>query len=278
MSRRCLVAAATIALLVTVSAADEKNDTAITPKETIKLFNGKDLTGLYTWLGPAAKGEKPLGKNNDPKKVFSVVDGTIRVAGMPMGYLATEKAYENYHLVVEYKWGKEVYGAKGVRNSGVLLNGTGIDGASGGFWMGSIECQLAQGCIGDLIPIRGKTDSGDAVATQFTSEAVLGADKHPRWKKGGEARVFKGQQWWEKHQEFFKEDLDARGKNDVDSPLGEWTKIEVFNVDKRITIKVNGTTVNECYDAVPGSGKILLQSEGFEIYFRNFELHPVSKK
>ena len=34
-------------------------------------------------------------------------------------------------------------------------------------------------------------------------------------------------------------------------------------------IIVNGTKVNECFDVNPAAGKILLQSEGFEIDFRN---------
>jgi hypothetical protein len=32
--------------------------------------------------------------------------------------------------------------------------------------------------------------------------------------------------------------------------------------------------VNECSDAVPAAGKILLQSEGDEVFFRNLELRP----
>ena len=194
------------------------------------------------------------------------------MAGKPMGYLATDKAYQDYHLTVEYKWGKETFGAKGVRNSGILLNGTGPDR----LWMASIECQLAQGCIGDFIAIRGKDAKGEPIPVQFTSETVLGKDKHPRWKKGGKPRTFTGgQQWWSLHEDFFKEHIDTRGKQDVDSPLGEWTKVEVINADKRITVKVNGTTVNECYDVFPPAGKILLQAEGFEILFRNVELRPV---
>ena len=251
-------------------AAEDKKTEPIRPTETIKLFNGQDLTGFTTWLKDT--------KREDPKKVFGVQDGVIRVAGMPMGYLATDKAYQDYHLSLEWKWGKEVYGAKGVRNSGILLNAIGPDGGAGGVWMSCIECQLAQGCIGDLIVIRGKDDKGEVIPTQFTSETALGEDKHPRFKKGGEPRVFtKGQQWWSLHQNFFKEDLDARGKQDVDSPLGEWTKMDVICEGKRITIKVNGTTVNECYDVFPAAGKILLQSEGFEIFFRNVELHPLKK-
>jgi hypothetical protein len=142
--------------------------------------------------------------------------------------------------------------------------------------MSCVECQLAQGCVGDLIVIRGKDDKGEVIPVQFTSDTVAGTDKHPRWKKGGEARVFtKGQQWWNLHENNFKEDLDARGKDDVDSPLGEWTKMECICSGKRITVIVNGKTVNECYDVFPSAGKILLQSEGFEILFRNVEVRPL---
>ncbi len=50
----------------------------ITPDQTIKLFNGKDLTNFYTWL---------VDKHfDDPERVFSVVDNVdgapaIRVSG-----------------------------------------------------------------------------------------------------------------------------------------------------------------------------------------------------
>ena len=40
-------------------------------------------------------------------------------------------------------------------------------------------------------------------------------------------------------------------------------------------LEVNGQTVNECYDVFPAAGRILLQTEGFEIFFRKFELHPL---
>jgi hypothetical protein len=251
-------------LLGSVGLVRAEDAKPITPRETIKLFNGKDLTGFYTWLRDT--------KTEDPKKVYSVVDGAIRIAGMPMGYLATKDAYENYRLTAEFKWGKEVYGAKGVRNSGLLLHMNGVDNV----WPASIECQLAQGCVGDFIAIRGKDAKGEAIATRFMGEVELGPDKRPRWKKGGTAREFpKGQMWWSLHEPFFKEDIDTRGKQDVDSPLGEWTKMECICDGKRITIRVNGTTVNECYDAFPSAGRILLQSEGFEIWFRNVELHPI---
>ncbi len=131
----------------------------------IQLFNGKDLTGLYTWLKDT--------KRDDPRKVFSVHDGLLHISGDGFGYLATEKEYRDYHLVVEYKWGKKTDGGKFVRNSGILLHAIGPDGGAGGTWMSSIECQLAQGCVGDLIVIRGKDakQGDDPRATHQRSRA-----------------------------------------------------------------------------------------------------------
>src|SRR5437870_3274566 len=70
--------------------------------EPIKLFNGKDLTNFYTYLAK-------YGKNNDPEKVFTVVDGAIRVSGKVFGCFTTEKEFENYRLVTEFKWGEETH-------------------------------------------------------------------------------------------------------------------------------------------------------------------------
>lgn len=263
---------ALLAVVWTVSAQDAK-DKPTTPKEVIKLFNGKDFSGLYTWT--------KKNKKEDPQKVFSVENGMIRASGEDNGYVATDKAYENYHLIVEYKWGKRPEKEKYVRNSGALLHAVGPDGAVGGVWMSCIECQLAQGCNGDFIAIRGKDENGTVVPVKFSAETELAPDnKRHRWKKGGEAKTWpptKGQLWWSKHDWDFKELIDTRGKDDVESPLGEWTKVECICAGPRITVKINDQTVNECYDVFPAAGKILLQSEGFEIYFRKFELHPLTK-
>jgi hypothetical protein len=260
-----LLAAST--LLSTSRAADDPPK-PVTPREVVRPFNGKDFTGLSTWL-------KKTGRE-DPQRVFRVVDGTIRCGAEDMGYLATNDAYQDYHLVVEYKWGQRNPEYTSVRNSGVLLHGVGPDGSQGGLWMTSIECQLAQGCEGDLIVIPGKTADGDPFPATITSTTTLAGDGRTRWLDGGKKTLYSGKQfWWSKHEPFFKELIDTRGKDDVASPLGEWTKVECLCAGERITIKINGTTVNECFDAKPAAGRILLQTEGHEVYFRNLELRPL---
>ncbi len=241
----------------------------VSPRDVIVLFNGRDLSGLSPWLKDT--------KGADPRGVFSVQDGLLRISGEGDGYIRTTDTYRDYHLVVEYKWGKRTDGGKFVRNSGILLHATGPDGGAGGMWMPAIECQLAQGCVGDLIPIRGKGEAGQDIPVRITSEIVLGPDNRPRWKPGGTSQIFTGSQlWWSRHDPDFKELLDTRGRDDVESHLGEWTRMDCLCDGDRITIRVNGVTVNECR-AFPAAGKILLQCEGFELFVRKFELHPLTR-
>ena len=260
---------ACFAAVLSSPAARAAEPEAIAPQgEVIRPLAGKNFAGLYTWLKESGR--------EDPKRVFRIEDGVLHVSGEGAGYVATERAYRDYHLSVEYKWGKKTDGSKFVRNSGVLLHGVGKDGASGGVWMTSLECQLAQGCEGDLIVIRGKGEDGKPFPATIACETRLEADKRTRWEKGGTKTVYSGKQfWWSKHDPAFEELLDTRGRFDVASPLGEWTRVECLCKGDRVTIKINGMIVNECFDAVPRAGKILLQNEGNEVYFRNFEIRPL---
>jgi hypothetical protein len=244
----------------------------MSPEAVTPLFNGKDLNGLTTWLKDTHHG--------DPRGVFKVTDRMLHFSGDGDGYVATQNVYYDYHLTVEYKWGERHKG-KFVRNSGILLHAVGPDGGAGGAWPSCIECQLAQGCVGDLILIRGKDERGDEIPVRITAETELAPDKRRhRWKAGGEKKTFpptRGQFWWNKHDWEFKEDLDTRGRDDVESPVGEWTRVEVVAQDAELTIKVNGQTVNHVTDVYPKAGKILLQTEGSEIWFRKFEIAPLKE-
>ncbi len=261
----CLTVSAIVAGAFTF--AGEPSTQPIVPTGVIRLFNGKDLSGWTTWL-------KATGRE-DPKKVYTVQDGVIRVSGEGLGYLATDKPYKNYHLIVEYKWGEKHDDSGNVRNAGILLHGIGPDGGANGTWMTCLECQLAQGCEGDLIVIRGKDENGKIIPATITCETEIASDGKTRWKAGGKKVVYSGRQfWWSKHEPGFKEKLDTRGKDDVASPVGQWTRVECICKDDRVTIKINGVTVNECFDMFPPAGKILLQCEGGEIYYRVLELHP----
>ncbi len=242
---------------------------AIEPKQqAIRPFNGHDLSGFTKWLQET--------KHDDPQSDYRVTDGIIHIGGRGMGYLATVDAYKNYHLSLEYKWGQRTDGSKYVRNSGILLHATGPHGNARGIWMASVECQLAQGCEGDLIVIRGEDQLGNEIPVTITSDTRIANDDRTRWDPKGEVTEYSGKQfWWSNHEAGFEELRDTRGKDDVASPLGEWTKVECICSGSRITIKINGTTVNECYNVFPAAGKILLENEKNEIYYRNIEIRPL---
>lgn len=267
-----LVAAAVLAV-TWPAAADEKKDAAV------QLFNGKDLTNFYTYLGKPAGADKPLGKNNDPLKVFSVVeeDGkpAIRVSGEVFGCFTTEKEFENYHLVVEFKWGEKTFAPRlnAARDSGVLLHCIGEDGNHGGVWMESIECQLIEGGTGDFIVCAGPAKKARATSS------VEKRGKEPYFKPdGGELATFTGGRinWFGRDPEW-KDVKGFRGKQDVEKPAGQWNVLECICDGDTITNILNGKVVNKATSVAPSKGKILFQSEGAEVFFRRIEVRPLGK-
>jgi hypothetical protein len=239
--------------------------------EHVKLFNGKDLTNFYTYLAAPEKGAKPYGKNNDTEMVFTVQDGVIRVSGKVYGGLITEKEYENYHLVVEFKWGEQTWPprVKAARDSGILLHCVGADGAAGGVWMESIECQMIEGGTGDFILVGGKgRPTLTTRAEKRGGETYYNPKAEPMTLKGGRINWFGRDPAWKDVKGF-------RGKQDVQKPVGEWNRLECICDGGTITNILNGTVVNACTEASPRRGKILFQSEGAEVFFRQIDLLPL---
>lgn len=67
-------------------------------------------------------------------------------------------------------------------------------------------------------------------------------------------------------------------KQDGEKPTGEWNTVEVVCDGDKITNIVNGVVVNEGTEASVTKGKIILQSEGAEVFYRNIKLTPLAKK
>jgi hypothetical protein len=243
---------------------------ADTPKEKIKLFNGKDLTNFYTFL-------KGQGKNNDPQKVFTVADGMIRVSGEVFGCFTTEKEYENYHLVVEFKWGQKTYPPreKGARDSGILLHCVGEDGAAGGTWMESVECQMIEGGTGDIILVKGEKSPSLTATVEYRGEKSKQAYFNP---DGKPVKFAGGRVNWYGRDPNWKDVVGFRGGQDLENKLGEWNTVECICDGDTITILLNGRLVNRATNCSHTRGKILFQSEGAEVFFRRIELWPIMSK
>ena len=268
--RVCSLLVALSAAVAFAQAPKDQKSAAKAPTEVIQLFNGKDLTGWYTWLADT--------KYEDPRKVFTVHDGLLHISGDGFGYAATKDEYRDYHLVAEFKWGERTWRTRAdkTKDSGILVHCVGPDGNSGN-WMASIEYQIIQGGVGDFIVVGGKYADGSAVPMSLTAE-VRQEGNQTIWHKGGERKTFnRGRINWYGRDPQWKDVLGFRGKNDVESPDGEWTRCEVICDGGNITNIVNGTVVNQGFDAFPTAGKIIVQTEGAELFFRKFELHPIKK-
>jgi len=235
--------------------------------EKVILFNGKNLDGWYTFL-------QNRGRNNDPKKVFTIQDGSIRISGEEWGCITTNKVYENYKLAVEFKWGTQTYAPRidNARDCGVLLHSTGVDGGSEGIWMRSIECQVIEGGTGDFIVI-GDGSKQFAITTPVASEKQGGSYV---FQPGGTFVTVHGGRinWFGRNPEW-KDVKGYRGKNDIEKPVGEWNLIECVASRDSISIFLNGTLVNQAQHVKPSKGRIQIQSEGAEIFFRRVELTPL---
>ena len=195
------------------------------------LFNGTDLKGWYTFMGTK-------GKNNDPEKVFTVKDKLLHITGQEFGYMATERSYKDFHLVVEFKWGTKKYSPRAAdttkRDNGIcfFVPANGADKV----WPKSIECQIQEGDVGDIWLIDYTTVVVDGKRTQ--------AKDYNRVQK----------------------------KKDGEKPNGEWNRVEVIANKGKLTYIVNGIVVNEAESPSETEGKILVQSEGAEIYYRKIEI------
>jgi hypothetical protein len=139
-----------------------------------------------------------------------------------------------------------------------------------------VEAQVIEGGVGDIILVEGFDPGGGKVQPRLTARAGTDRDGEPVYDPRAEAREFaSGRINWYGRDVDWQDRLGFRGKEDVESPYGEWTRLEVIADGDRITNIVNGKVVNQGTRSTFTEGKILLQSEGAEIYFRRVDLEPL---
>ena len=204
--------------------------TAPAAEPPVKLFNGTSLDGWGYYL---------VNPNIKMTDVWSVKDGVLICKGEPAGYLATEKDYVNFKLIVEWRWPE----GKTPGNSGVLMRVTGEPKAL----PKCVEAQLQHENAGDFWAFHGFKIAGEPARTIQKKDDQYGDVIGVRKIKGNEKKP------------------------------GEWNTYEITAEGGTITLSVNGEVLNKATDCEEVAGKIALQSEGGEIHFRRVELTPIEK-
>jgi hypothetical protein len=192
---------------------------------------------LSGWSTYIPHKDKTYGPETDPKHVFTVEDDVIHVSGEEFGCLTTTNEFANYKLRLEVKWGDKKWPP---RDKPATPRDSGILLHCVGpdkIWTKSIECQIQEKDFGDFYMVGGTT-----------------LDVNGKTQKG---RVVKSK--------------------DAEKPHGEWNVVECVCDGDKITNIVNGVVVNEGDHASVTRGRILLQSEGAEVYYRNITLTPLGK-
>lgn len=231
-----------------------------------KLFNEVDRTGFYTYLQRTKAEKKPPGRNKDPDKVFTIKNGVLRISGEYDGTFTTDKEYSDYLLTVEYKWGKPLKD-KG-RSGGILLHGTGPDGAYHGDALRSIRCKLTENAAGYLACLTVDDKHAARLTAAMRVRSTTGpAGVHFEHRAGELSTISDGTLCR----------LSEPGK-EAERPAGEWNRIECLCLGDRLMVRLNGTLINAAESLVPNRGKIALQAHNAELFIRRIELQPIAKK
>ena len=216
--------------------------------------------------------------SDPPENVFQLRDGRLHISGRGYGYLATKQVFSDYHLVVEFKWGEHTWGNRKdrARDNGILVHAFGPHGACGGTWITSIEANIIEGGMADIIAIASRLPDGTVLHPSVTCEIEPDRDGEKRWRRGAPRQIVtSGRVNWEKRDEDWEDVLGFRGKDDVDAPVGGWNRLEVIAKGNTLRYLFNGRVVNEAFEVTPCEGRVCIQTEGAETIVRRWELWPV---
>lgn len=180
------------------------------------------------------------GRNNDPDHIFTVDEnGLIHDMGTQPGYIMTTQRFGNYHFTLEFKWGEKKWPPRenSKRDSGICYNIP--DNEPDRIWPQSVECQVQE------------TDVGDFWLLGNSTIQVDGKQNAPS-----------------DHTQIVK-------KKDAEKPHGEWNTVEVISFNGKCVHIVNGVVVNHGENSSLAGGRILLQSEYAEIFYRNIKIRKL---
>ncbi len=220
----------------------------------------------------------PIGLNpKDNKGVFSVVEEegepVLRVSGEYYGAVITKASFDNYHLRLQVKWGDKKWEPRTEKllDTGILYHSVGAYGAEYfRSWMMSQEFQIMEGHMGDYWNQATSGIQIKAYQREYIKSPI--ADRRAEWLDAG------GREGEEKYV--------MRSAN-YESPMGEWTTLDLICFEGQSLHIVNGEVVmalrnshyiDEAGQEIPmRAGRIQLQSEAAEVFYRDISIAPLTE-
>lgn len=217
----------------------------------------------------------PIGINQPGYNVFSTFiegnDTIIKNTGEYYGCLITKKDYKNYHFQLKYKWGDKTWAFRKdlLKDSGILYHSIGPMGVEyWRSWMLSQEFQIMEGHTGDFwcqansaIDIKAYKPESNLDPLAHASQDYITFSRHSKYRNY------------------------CRRSNNFEKPHDEWNTLDLFCYEGKSLHVVNGHVVMILKDsryidstgnAIPLiKGKIQLQSEAAEIFFKDIKIRPI---
>ncbi len=244
---------------------------AINAEGWTPLFNGRDLDGWYTFL-------QVHGKDRDPDRVVTIEDGTIHLykfaddgSRVVMGYIATEQEFGDYHLRWQYRWGVKKFEPRYQlkRDAGLYYHIQGKDAV----WPQALQFQIQQTDVGDLLALYGfQLDTWIDPRTRGEDQATfLGLEE------GGEPAVLGGKGIG--YQKRLPGRFEVEGWNTAEVIAKGDATVHILNghvVNRGRKIRIVDPEKPDQARMV-SRGRIALEIEAAEIFFRNVEIRPIGE-
>ena len=227
-------------------------------------------------------GEKipPIGYDKNLYDLFTVTEEAgepvLRVSGETYGCVISNQSYRNYHLRLQVKFGQKRWEPRLEKalDSGLLYHSVGDAGVDYWLsWMRSFEFQVMQsgtteGNSGDFWSIAG-SKADIKISRPDPEKRTYYYDPEGEWLTVGSRGV-----------------TNFCGTEDHNSPDGEWTTLELICYEGQSLHIVNGEVVmalkNLRYTAEGGDvplveGRLQLQSEAGEVFYKGIEIRPLEQ-
>ena len=244
-----------------------------------EIYQSYKLTDSYNGQQPMdEEGNliEPIGYNKNVGDVFTVSlaynEPVLRISGEIYGCVFTKREFENYHLTMKVKWGNKKWEPRldKLKDSGLLYHSIGECGKDyWRSWMLSQEYQIMEGHMGDHWGFSNTAIDIRAFIPEGIMNAVAG-EGQPFLPVGAGTGL----------------DGFCLRNADYESPEGEWTTLELICFDDKSIRIVNGHVVmvlrNSRYvsdgESTPLTrGKIQLQSEAAEVFFRDIRIKSINE-
>ncbi len=244
---------------------------AIAPKAPTELFNKTDLSGFSVILAPPIEGVPPSAADLDPRRVFQVEDGVLHAKGAVRGGLVSDADYEDYRLTIEYRRPEGKGRPANDRFGAVVVHAVAPTATGPAPWPSGLWCRFGGGGkTGELMiniealpPLSGLADA-DLSRPQAKGKPDLLTSR-----LGGKPIRFSSGAL----QPFVEPQAKKKGES-RENLGGDWNTLVITCDSDNVSVDLNEHRMNRLKKLTRAKGRIIVLTEGAELFIRSVRIEP----